>query len=256
MLALCQVRFSPIRQLDRYMPEIQDTFRRSGFPIELAGRVKDFAFVPDSSPQVQMVEQQRWEFRTKGEGKSIRVTESEMVFQTMVYTNFEDFADLLRLALSTVLDRSEHDQFGVIHRVGLRYVDLVIPSAGKDYRHYLRRGLHGISDEVFQQRLSLLQFETWGQTSVGGHSGNLVIRISQNLNGHVLPPDLLAAAPRHSKRVNPGELVTLIDMDHFVEGTFDPITAWVVDRTFELHDQIIETFHDHLVTQQAIEEWN
>ena len=255
VLAICQVGFSPIRQMDRYMPAIQDTFRRNGFPIELAGRVSEVKFVPRGSPQVQMVEQQRWEFRTRNEDWSIRITAGELVMQTTAYTKFEDFSDCLRLSLNTVLGQSEHDKFGVIHRVGRRYVDWVNPSAGKDFRYYLRPGLHGVSDSAFLQGQYLMHFETQGRISVGGPTGSFVVRISQNLDGHVLPPDLLAAAPRYSTHALPGDLVKLIDMDHFVEGTFDPCAEWVLDRTFDLHDQIIETLHEQLVTTQAIEEW-
>ena len=65
----------------------------------------------------------------------------------------------------------------------------------------------------------------------------------------------MAAAPKHSSRAEPGELVTLIDMDHYVEGTFDADPGWVVARAYEMHDHIVETFHDHVVTREAIEEW-
>ena len=78
---------------------------------------------------------------------------------------------------------------------------------------------------------------------------------AQNNQGHSLPPDLMAAAPKHSPRAGPGELRTLIDIDHYVEGTFDPDSEWVVARAYELHDHIVETFHDHVVTREAIEEW-
>ena len=72
--------------------------------------------------------------------------------------------------------------------------------------------------------------------------------------GHGHPADP-AAAPKYSPRAGPGELLTLIDMDHYVEGTFDPDSERVVASAYELHDHIIETFHDHVVTREAIEEW-
>ena len=50
-------------------------------------------------------------------------------------------------------------------------------------------------------------------------------------------------------------MVTLIDMDHFVEGNFDADPDWVVARAYELHDHIIETFHNQVVTEDAIKEW-
>ena len=129
------------------------------------------------------------------------------------------------------------------------------PRAGKDFRFYLRPGLHGVPDEVFQPGQHLLHIQSMGGTVVDGTPGTMVVRIVQNDQGSSLPPDLLAAAPKSSPRAETGELVTLIDMDHYVEGTFDPDSAWVVARAYEMHDHIIEAFHDHVVTRDAIQEW-
>ena len=138
---------------------IQDAFRRTVFPIERAGKVRQVTFAPGATAPVEMVERQRWEYRNRGE------------------------------------------------------------------------------------------------TVVGGDPGTMVVRIVQNGQGHSLPPDLTAAAPKYSRSAGPGELLTLIDMDHYVEGTFDPDPEWVVARACELHDHIVETFHEHVVTGEAVEEW-
>ena len=177
VLALCQIRLSPVPQMDQYIPAIQEAFRRRGFPIERAGKV------------------------------------------------------------------------------GLRYIDVVRASGGKDFRFYLRPGLHGVPDQVFQPGQHLLHTECRGRTVVGGNPGTMVVRIVQNDQGSSLPPDLVDAAPSLSPRAEAGELVTLIDMDHFVEGNFNADPDWVVARAYEMHDHIIETFHDHVVTEDAIKEW-
>ena len=255
VLVLCQVRFSPVRQMERYIPAIQDAFRRTGFPIERAGKVHQVSLEPGGSAPVQMVEQQRWEYRNREETWSVVVTEENVILQTTAYTRFEEFAERLQSAVHTVLAESEHEGLGVVHRVGLRYIDVVLANAGNDFRFYLREGLHGVPDEVFQPGRHLLHLESRGQTMVGSDPGTMIIRIVQNDQGHSLPSDLLAAAPRHSPRAGPGELITLIDMDHYVEGTFDPDSEWVVARAYEMHDHIVETFHDHVVTREAIEEW-
>ena len=52
--------------------------------------------------------------------------------------------------------------------------------------------------------------------------------------GSPLPPDLVDAAPSFAPRAEAGELVTLIDMDHFVEGNFDADPDWVVARACEM----------------------
>ena len=255
VLVLCQVRFSPVRQMEQYIPAIQEVFRRRGFPIERAGKVHQVTFGPGDSTPVQLTEQQRWDYRNKDETWSILLTQDTVILQTTAYTRFEEFAGRLQMAVHTVLAESEHDELGVVHRVGLRYIDVVRPSGGKDFRFYLRPGLHGVPDEVFQPGRHLLHTESRGRTVIGGNPGTMVVRIVQNDQGSSLPPDLVDAAPRFSPRAEAGELVTLIDMDHFVEGNFDADPDWVVARAYEMHDHTIETFHNHVVTEDAIEEW-
>ncbi len=255
VLVLCQVRLSPVPQMERYIPAIQEEFRRRGFPIERAGKVHQVTFRPSGGPPVQVMEQQRWEYRNRDETWSILLMQDTVILQTTDYKRFEHFVERLKMAVHTVLAVSEHDQLGVVHRVGLRYIDVVRPSGGRDFRFYLRPGLHGVPDEVFQSGQHLLHTESRGRIMVGGRPGTMVIRIVQNDQGSSLPPDLVDAAPAFVARVEAGELVTLIDMDHFVEGNFDADTDWVVGRAYEMHDHIVETFHNHVVTEDAIKEW-
>jgi len=255
VLVLAQVRFSPVRQLAEYIPEIQDDFRRYGFPLELAGEVQQLIFGPGGGLPTRVTSQPRWEYRTKDETWSILVMENSVVLQTTSYQRFEGFAEKLHHAVETVLAKTEHDKFGVIERVGLRYIDLVRPREGEDFRDYLRPGLHGVSDEVFNAGTQRLHIESTGTTEVGDLEGTLVIRVVQNDDGYSLPPDLLGAAPVHTPRSTKGELVTLIDMDHFIQGKFEPSADQVVAHAYAMHDQLVETFHEHVATKEAIEVW-
>ena len=144
VLALCQVRLSPVPQMERYIPAIHEVFRRRGLPIERAGKVHQVTFRPSGGEPVQVMEQQRWEYRNRDETWSILLMQDTVILQTTAYTRFEDFVERLRMAVHTVLAESEHDRLGVVHRVGLRYIDVVSPSGGKDFRFYLRPGLHGV----------------------------------------------------------------------------------------------------------------
>ncbi len=255
VLVLGQVRFSPVRQMDDYIPSIQEEFRRHGFPLERAGKVQQLIFGPGGGVPVQIVEQPRWEYQTKDETSSILVTVDSVVLQSTAYEKFEDFAEKLLHAVRTVLAKTEHDQLGVVQRVGLRYVDVVQPREKEDFRFYLRPGFHGVADDVFQAGTHRLHVESRGKTSVGDEAGTMVVRVVQNDQGFSLPPDLVGAAPKHTPRSKAGELITLIDMDHFIEGNFAPDAEWVVARAYDLHDHLVETFHNHVVTEDAIEVW-
>ena len=252
VLVLGQVRFSPVRKIADYIPGIQEAFRRHGFPIERAGRIQQLTIGPTG---VHASEQERWEYRTKDEQWSVTVLQDSLVLQTTAYERFEGFAQRLDAALKTVLEQTEQDKFGIIQRVGLRYIDLIQPRTGEDYRHYLRPGFHGASDAPFVAGSHRLYVESVGRTVVGDTFGTMVLRVSQNDQGGDLPPDLSSGAPRFQPRSKSGELVTLVDMDHFIEGTFDPSADWVTERAYEMHDHLIETFHEHVVSKEAIEVW-
>jgi len=252
VLVLCQVRFSPVRKMSDYIPAIQEEFRRHHFPLEEAGKIQQLTITPAG---VHAVEQERWVYRTKDENWSVTVLQDSVVLQTIAYERFEGFAENLEKAVRTVLEKTEQNQFGVVQRVGLRYIDLVQPRSGEDFRSYLRPGFHGVADSVFRRKTHRLHVESIGQTTVDDVEGTMIVRVTQNDLGFDLPPDLVGGAPKHESRARSGELVTLIDMDHFIEGKFEPDPDWVVARAYRMHDHLIETLHEHVVTTNAIEVW-
>lgn len=252
VLVLCQVRFSIVREMARYIPAIQEEFRRNGYPLENAGRIQHLLMTP-AGPQ--MAEQERWEYRTKDESRSVLVVQDSVTLQATSYTRFEEFAEQLRFVLDTVLTKTESNTLGVIQRIGLRYVDLIRPDAGRTYRSFLKPGFHGLADEVFENGTHRLYVQSVGETMVGGTPGAMIVRVGQSDDGTDLPPDLAFGAPNHEVRAQKGELVTFVDMDHSVAGNFTTDAALVVEKLYQLHDDLIETFHKHVVTQEAIESW-
>lgn len=252
VLVLCQVRFSPVRKMGDYIPGIQESFRRHGFPLERAGKIQQLTITPTG---VQTVAQERWEYRTKDERWCITVLQESVVLQTTAYERFEGFAEKLEAAVKTVLEQTEQDRLGLIQRVGLRYIDLIQPRGGESYRDYLRPGFHGASDAPFVPGSHRLHVESVGRTKVDDLPGTMILRVSQNDQGLALPPDLISGAPAFKPRAKAGELLTLVDMDHFIEGKFEANAEWATARAYLMHDQLIDSFHDHVVSEKAIDIW-
>ena len=223
------------------------------FRSERAGKIQQLIITPAGA---QAIEQERWEYLTKDERWSVTVLQDSVVLQTTAYEKFEGFAERLEQAVRTVLVKTEQNQFGLSSagRPPVRQF-LVQPREGEDFRLYLRQGFHGVADAVFRSRSHRLHIESVGHTAVGSGEGTMIVRVAQNDRGFDLPPDLVGAAPKHESRARPGELITLVDMDHFIEGKFDPDASWVLARAYELHDHLIETFHKHVVSEKAIEVW-
>ena len=72
-----------------------------------------------------------------------------MPLQSTANRRFAAFAERLDLAVRTIPAESEHDGLGVVRGVGLRYIDVVRPQHGREFRFYLSPGLNGLADEVF-----------------------------------------------------------------------------------------------------------
>ena len=103
-----------------------------------------------------------------------------MILQTTAYTRFERFAERLQSAVNTVLTESEHDGFGVVHRAGLRYIDVVA--------QVLARAFGSTCGEAFMEygtRSSILDDTSCTSRAearrwFSGHPGTMIVRIVQN----------------------------------------------------------------------------
>ncbi len=257
VMVLCQAKFSAIGNVAAYIPAVQDAFRKLGYPIQQQGKAKQLILGPAG---MQVIEKERWVFLTRAGDRSVIIDSEQVVLQATTYERFEAYAEQLGAALGAALYATEHDRYGVLQRLGLRYVDLVRPRQGngEDFRTYVQPGLRGLDDGAFPEGARRCGFEAAGRTRlVGDQSGTLVVRLHQNDQGLDLPPDLIVDAPKRPKRAAPGDLVTLIDIDHFWEGQQGPpIEAdWVVERAYLLHDHIVNVFHSHVVTAEAKKIW-
>ena len=222
VLVLGQVRFSPVRQMNDYIPAIQEEFRRHGFPLERAGKVQQLIFGPSGGVPVQVVEEQRWEYRTRDETWSILVMQK---LRRPADHGLWEVRGLRRQAPARRWHGPLEDRARPVRRRRARgtAVRRRGPAARRrDFRFYLRPGFHGVADDVFRTGTHRLHVESTGRTSVGDVPGTLIVRVVQNDQGVSLPPDLVGGAPKLAPRGLSGELITLIDMDHYIEGNFEP----------------------------------
>lgn len=102
---------------------------------------------------------------------------------------------------------------------------------------------------------SILKARSWTVASV--HPGTMTVCVVRHDQSHSLPPRSHGrhADVTHPRRAwaNGSRSSTLITTS---KGRSDPDSGWVVGRARELHDHNVETFHDHVVTKDAIKQWN
>jgi len=183
-LVLAQVRFERLEAMGNYMPAIQDRLRRSGYPLNKSGRITEVQVTQQGTRQS---ERPHWEFLSKDRHSSVVLNEGFVVLQTTRYEGFEQFLDAFVQVTRTV---SEEVQGLYLQRLGLRYVDAIQAREGESWKDYVRAGLHGFEGDIFQEGSALSLHQTVART----RDGTMIVRLMQNRDGALLPPDLVATS--------------------------------------------------------------
>jgi uncharacterized protein (TIGR04255 family) len=244
--------------MDIYIPAIQDNLRRLGYPLFSPQKTLSLEIGPES---VNRMEQTQWRFEQADRRSSVIVDGGQILLQTSSYDIFEQFiAEYLRV-FSAIMAETEHLRFGVIQRLGLRYVDQVFKQDAADsIDSYLRPELQGMSSPSFSDPVKRYAIAVSGKTALrSDQTGKMVIRVTRdkNENGIDLPPDVFEGSPERTRRIAAGDEYALIDMDHFWEGGIGPgfdIDA-IEELFYRLHDKVIEALHGSVVTVEGIKKW-
>lgn len=255
-LVLIQTRFSPIANVAKYIPEIQDGLRRNGFPFVRQKTAIRLEISPEG-PKTAPFEQ--WIFESADKYSAIIIDASQASLQTTHYDSFEAFIGQYLKVLDIAMKVTEHSSYGVLVRLGLRYIDQVAPQYNEDtVDFYLMPPLRGMETAYFRNQFKNYTFATVGDTSLNNrHQGKLSIRVLRNPGAIDLPPDLIEEAPPRLKQIDTSRDFALIDMDHGCEGPFATgINMEELEALFyAMHDVIIEVFFNSVVSKEGMEKW-
>lgn len=245
---LCQIKFSKVRRMPDFIPHIHDLLRKEGFPEDVSATVQQVVITPGNQPQITTRKQD--EFRSKDNQWALTISEDMLVLVTTSYDRFDGFANRLKKCLE-IVDQVAEIHHGMINRIGLRYVDVINPRPGETFRNYLQTTLHGPKSSVYTDPSQWMHLESVGRTEIG----TMIIRITQNDQGIVLPPDIMHKPMSYKMKIEPGNVITLVDTDHFVEGSWDYDLESIMNTTNDLHEAINAAWFTDLVTQEALEIW-
>jgi len=235
IVALAQVRMTPILNLESYIPKLQDLLRTTDYPRLLTRSTKMTKH--DAMGKVDVVESTDWVFADKTGHYSLVVGEQMLAFVTSAYTTFEDFAERMQGLLHLV-----HDVVKIsgVERLGLRYVDLIEPTPEKPLSHFLESCVLGLSLEELGTRIT-----SFSQTvmETAPHR-KLVVRTSERPGGMVIPPDLLSLQLKLRKPNALKKPFGVLDLDHYAEypEPEDYDSARIIENLWELHDVVDQAF--------------
>lgn len=246
---LAQVQFNPIAQMSDYVAKFQEHLRRSGFPdfqsenqFELTIRRLD-----ESQPDVQPQQHMRWSFMNAQRTEGYLLLSNALVFHT---TTYDTFADFLQKTISGLNLVHEIVELAYVERIGLRYLDAIVPLDNDTLQQYLNPSLLGFSAHL-KGRLN----HSFTEAVTVIEDGNLVARAVITDGALALSPDLitlqLKLQPRFTE-INGRNAV--LDTDYFVinRNSFD--IKEIEDQLLKAHDIITNAFNVS-VTDYAREKW-
>jgi uncharacterized protein (TIGR04255 family) len=251
---IAQVRYSPVLNLASYLATIQEDFRKAGFPDFKAGINVTFnvgllaGLKPDDEQPMQR--SARYLFSNAEGTETFILDPNGLTFQTTEYKTFDVLMEtfLPRLDhLSAVLSLSYSD------RVGLRYLDAVMPQTGESLESYLISQVFGMREKVSGD----VQ-HSFTETLIVVPEGKLLSRVVMQTGPIGFPPDLQMSAT--GVKLNPrfagydGQYA-IIDTDGFNEVR-DQIDRSTIEKKFrKLHEHVDTVFHA-IVTKHAVKAWS
>ena len=258
---LAQVRHNPVLSLNSYVPGIQESLRKAGYPdfqramavVLNLGSVSSAASGDTKQEQPQQLRFERFTFSNMERTRGFILDQNSLSFQSTDYDTFESFSGAFLMGLEIV---HQAVAFGFSERVGIRYLDAVVPAGGeKDLPKYLVPEVLGLGSRMGDDASVLHTFsETQIHTPVGNILSRTIIQNGQ-LPQLGFPPDLqpigLEVAERFKKVSG---VYAIIDTD----GSFEAREKFDLDtlkgKLHALHDEIIKVF-EATVTAQALNSW-
>ena len=254
--ALAMVKFNPVAAMAKYVDEIQDHLRREGYTLFEPQQITHLQFTVSPNSQApnepQVGQTTSWLITKSDRTAGFILNASSIAFHTTHYETHTQFIPELLRGLRTV-----HEVVGLEHigRMGLRYLDAILPQSGETVDQYLADGLHGVRfDANRKYALNESVFET--ETGEDLLNGTLIARVHRTTSPLGYPPDMVPHELVQMARFDKKEALshTVIDTDHFVEGRIELDFDLINKQLLALHTTIKHMF-EATITDHARDVW-
>lgn len=249
-LTLAQVRFNPILKLDEFLPSIQESFRLAGYPdfdrqhLMLIKLTAQEGRPPTPTP----VPQERFQFGNVEKTHTFILDGQSLTLQSTNYGQFGTFSGCFLEGLSIV---NEVVKLAFTERVGLRYLDRVMPQPGETVEQYLVEQVHGLTSRLEGRSL-------YSYTEALNMIGNikLLSRVAIQDGPLAFPPDLQPGNMYITERfMSYTGISAILDNDGFVEGREVFSTKAVADHLDKIH-KVIGVAFKTTATPYAFTAWD
>lgn len=253
--ALAQAQFNPVAAMSKYVDQIQDRLRREGYPLFEPQQVTHLVIPGPGQAQQeepQIAHRVSWLITRSDRTAGFILEPSAISYHTTHYDTHKEFIPELLRGLAAVHEVVTLDH---VSRLGLRYLDAVLPRADESVDQYLVAGLHGIEFNAMQ-RYGLTESVFGTDSGPLVSTGTLVTRVHRMTAPLGFPPDMqpngLVINPKFEGQEPRAHAV--IDTDHFVEGRMPIDMDNLGKQVLSLHATIKSVF-EATTTGHARDAW-
>lgn len=251
---IAQVQYSPVLSLGSYIARIQEDFRKAQFPdfkkqVNVTFNVGLLAGLKPGDEQ-PMQQSDLYLFSNEEGTETFILSQNGLTFQT---TDYKTFDVLMHTFLSRLESLNASLSLSFSDRVGLRYLDAVMPKSDESLQSYLIPQVFGLREKVAGE----VQ-HSFTETLISVPVGKLLSRVVLQKGAIGFPPDLQLHAgvvklgPRFATYTGQ---YAIIDTDGF-NDVRDRIDRNTIERKFQgLHEQVDAVFNA-IVTKHAIKMWS
>jgi len=244
---VAELRISPYYTVKELMPALQSALRES-FPRTIEGSE---LVIDTSSPPVQ---QPVWQLASADNARAVYLSTRSLALHATAYINFADFlkrwSHVLRAAHSSGLN-------AFVERAGLRYLDLIVPTADSRPEDYLVEQLRG----VHASESAKIQSSAWGvalsverfvlQANIAAPSPEGMLFAPNFYALQLIKPRVMLEAEQRMKEKLP---IGYIDTDGWcpLQEVLQPEP--ILELYGQLHDKVSSLFVS-VLSDRAKEEW-
>lgn len=254
--ALAQARFNPILAMAKYVDQIQDRLRQKGYPLIEQQKVMHLR-VPvggqnqKESPQIEQADS--WLITRNDRESGFVIGTSGITFHSTHYHTHQEFIANLWEGLQIVQEILDFDH---VTRLGLRYLNAVLPQEEETVESYLINGVHGIS---FNAKSKYFLSESVFDTDVSPDlsQGTLVARVFRANAPLGFPADMMPAGLNILEKFQVKDPIphAVIDIDHYVQGSI-PINNEKIGEYLILLHATLKNIFLTIATNHAKSAWS
>lgn len=209
---VAQARFNVLLKLADYLPSIQESLRRAGYPAFTHHSATALQVnLQDGQPVPQTVPYEQYLFANVEQTHCFVLSSEALTFQSTNYGTFESFSEDFLKGLSLV---HEVVTLAFTDRVGLRYLDHIVPKEDEALELYLVPQVQGVGARLGGQPL-----HSYSETLCAFGDVLLRSRVLIQDGGLMFPPDLLPQGMAVQARflATQGKHAVL-DTDGYIQG--------------------------------------